>query len=103
MPRFWLCARLETWKQKPIPLVSLYGGVPVNSFSVRGGQATVAEELRPMWDYMERWEKRGDRGAPDYQPPAVMLTDAPYTSEFLHSYTGVLTRSNQGMPGGTYQ
>ena len=71
--------------QKPIPLVSLYGGVPVNSFSVRGGQATVAEELAPMWDYMERWEKRFVD-----KPPAVMLSDAPYTSEFLHSYTGAL-------------
>ena len=53
----------------------------MNSFYVRDGHTTVDQELEPIWDYLGRKET---------STPAVLVGDAPYTSEFLHSYTGTL-------------
>eukprot|EP00438_Fugacium_kawagutii_P027456 Skav208107 [mRNA] locus=scaffold1681:292130:296382:- [translate_table: standard] len=79
---FWLCRDLEKWTQRKGPLLAFFGGAPVNSFHVRDGKTTVDEELEPVWGYLKRTETSA--------APAVLVSDAPYTSELLHSYTGIL-------------
>ncbi|CAJ1372597.1 unnamed protein product [Effrenium voratum] len=75
------CDTLEKWTQRRMPLISYYGGHPLNSFPVRDGHTTVEEELRPMWDYLDR------------RTSALLLCDAAYTREALHSWTGQLLPS----------
>lgn len=41
------------------------------------------DDLSPLYDYVKR-----SAGSVD-APPAVLLTDAPYTAEILHSFTGI--------------
>lgn len=63
-----------------LPLISYYGGFPMNDFGLRAGTLTVSDLLSPLQGFLTR-------GVGEL---ALLIVDAPFTAELLHAYTGTL-------------